>query len=537
MVGDEDELTPLVIPLPANAISDIDEVIEDQYEGVPKWRQPSIYWLIVPFCIYTAAFGAVVVPRLNVILSLICRDFFAGHPSGLSGGITSIIIGGDNNSNEICQDPRVHSLVSKFTMYMSLITGVCSAITAPKLGILSDQYGRKPLIALSSLGLLTSEVFTILAGKYPDTISVYTLLIGSFIDGICGSFLVAQAVSGSYAADCTPPDKRAVAFGYFQGCLFLGIAFGPALGGFLIKVTGNVLSIFYIALVAHVLFIAFILFVVPESLSRRRMRKARNKAKLAALAKEQDSEKQKFSFWAHFKGVFVPLKILYPTGPGSSPALRRNILLLSVIDTVIFGVGMGAMTVLLLYAEKTFSWGNLESSLYYSIVNSTRVSVLFAVVPALSWIMRKKLSNEDKVGGKHLKGADKLDIFIIRFAVFIESIGYVAYALATTGSQFTVAGVMTAFGGAGSPTIQSALTKHVAPTQTGQLLGAMALLHSIARVVSPLTFNLIYAYTVQTVPQTVFYCLASTFVFAAVACWGLRPHREFSFVYCSNGRL
>ena len=160
------------------------------------------------------------------------------------------------------------------------------------------------------------------------------------------------------------------------------------------------------------------MFVVPESLSRRRMRKARNKAKRAAAAKQQDPEKPKFSLWNHAKNVFRPLKVLYPTGPGSNPALRRNILLLSVIDTVIFGVGMGAMTVLLLYAEKTFGWGNLESSLYYSIVNSTRVSVLFVVVPALSWIMKRKLSNEDRVGGRHLKGADKLDILQVYSTYF-----------------------------------------------------------------------------------------------------------------------
>lgn len=140
------------------------------------------------------------------------------------------------------------------------------------------------------------------------------------------------------------------------------------------------------------------------------MRKARSKAKLAAMAREQDPEKPNYTLWSQIVGVFEPLKILYPTGPGSSPALRRNILLLSVIDTVIFGVGMGAMTVLLLYAERTFNWHNLESSLYYSIVNSTRVSVLFAVVPALSWIMRRQLSDQDKIGGRHLKGADKLDI-------------------------------------------------------------------------------------------------------------------------------
>jgi len=61
--------------------------------------------------------------------------------------------------------------------------------------------------------------------------------------------MVGMAVAHSYAADCTTAENRAVSFGYFQGSLFLGIAAGPVLGGMLIKATGNVLNIFYAALV------------------------------------------------------------------------------------------------------------------------------------------------------------------------------------------------------------------------------------------------------------------------------------------------
>jgi len=61
--------------------------------------------------------------------------------------------------------------------------------------------------------------------------------------------MVGMAVAHSYAADCTPAEKRAVSFGYFQGTLFLGIAVGPALGGMLIRATGSVLSVFYATLV------------------------------------------------------------------------------------------------------------------------------------------------------------------------------------------------------------------------------------------------------------------------------------------------
>lgn len=105
-------------------------------------------------------------------------------------------------------------------------------------------------MAFSSFGLLASEITTILAAKYPEVFSVNIILIGAVVDGLCGSFLLGMALSYSYGADCTTPARRAMVFGYFQGCLFLGIAVGPALGGLLIEASGDVLIVFYVALVS-----------------------------------------------------------------------------------------------------------------------------------------------------------------------------------------------------------------------------------------------------------------------------------------------
>lgn len=140
-------------------------------------------------------------------------------------------------------------MVSRFALYLSLVAGILSAVTAPILGAYSDRHGRRLMLVLSSLGLLASEITTILAAKYPHIFSVNFLLIGSIIDGVSGSFMVGMAVAHSYAADCTTVAERAVGFGYLQGALYLGIATGPALGGMLIKATGNVLDVFYAALV------------------------------------------------------------------------------------------------------------------------------------------------------------------------------------------------------------------------------------------------------------------------------------------------
>jgi hypothetical protein len=83
----------------------------------------------------------------------------------------------------------------------------------------------------------------------------------------------------------------------------------------------------------------------------------------------------------------------------------------------------------------------------------------------------------------------------------------------------------------GSPTLQAALTKHVPPDRTGQLLGAIGLLHALARVVAPVVFNTIYAKTVVTgMPQFVFFCLAGTWTAAFLLSWVIRPHGEFSWL-------
>lgn len=147
-----------------------------------------------------------------------------------------------------------------------------------------------------------------------------------------------------------------------------------------------------------------------------------------------------------------------------------------------------------------------KSSIYLSVVNVARVAMLFLVLPLVVTIFRRGHRPAD-----HRKGSDKLDILLIRFSIVIEMSGHLLYSVASTPAGFTAAGVCTALGAIGSPTLQSSLTKHVPDDKTGQLLGATALLHSLARVVAPTVFNLIYAYTVSTFPQAVFVCLGATF--------------------------
>jgi DHA1 family tetracycline resistance protein-like MFS transporter len=95
---------------------------------------------------------------------------------------------------------------------------------APLLGMLSDRYGRRPVLLLS---LLFTGVDYVIMALAPNMIWLY---IGRTLSGIGGaSFTAASA----YIADVSPPEKRSQNFGLIGAAFGIGFIIGPAMGGLL----------------------------------------------------------------------------------------------------------------------------------------------------------------------------------------------------------------------------------------------------------------------------------------------------------------
>ena len=473
--------------------------------------------MLGPFLLYTMAFGGIIVPKINLVNDLICREYYASRSLDQPTFAPDPVDPG--KKKDMCAEPGVQSSAALFLLAASVIPGILSAITSPKLGALSDLYGRLPILCISVSGALVGELITIVVAASPDVFSVYWIQVGYALDGLCGSFIAGMALAHSYASDCTPPEKRNAAFGYFHGCLFGGIALGPIISGKIVAATGNTLSIFYVTLACHFIFTLFLAFVVPESLSKKRQLAARERNSALQVATRAPWAWK--AIYAPFTTLFAPLKILYPTGPGSSAALRRNLVLLSAIDSIVFGVAMGSVTVVVLYIRAQFGWDVGQQSIFVSIVNSVRVTALIALLPLITWFFRRRRSASENES-KSRVGCDSVDLSIIRLAIFLDILGYVGYTLVKDGNLFIACGSVAALGGMASPTLQSSMTKHVPHDRTGQLLGASGLLHALSRVVAPAIFNGIYSGTVATFPQTVFVCLGAAFGVASLLSWGLR---------------
>lgn len=155
----------------------------------------------------------------------------------------------------------------------------------PVLGRLSDRYGRKPVLLISTIGDCIGFLLLGLAG------SIYILFLGRIISGLTGSNI---SVAQAYISDVTEESARAKGFGLIGAAFGLGFIVGPALGGIL-SIFGFAVPALTAALVSFLNLIAIYLYL-PESLSKKSracfekktgviqtIRKIRQSTKLSAL--------------------------------------------------------------------------------------------------------------------------------------------------------------------------------------------------------------------------------------------------------------
>src|SRR5438874_5909506 len=95
---------------------------------------------------------------------------------------------------------------------------------SPMLGVLSDRFGRRPVILLSNLGLGLDYIVMALVP------TIGWLFVGRVISGITAASITTGT---AYVADVVPPEKRAGAFGMIGAAFGVGFVLGPALGGLL----------------------------------------------------------------------------------------------------------------------------------------------------------------------------------------------------------------------------------------------------------------------------------------------------------------
>ena len=144
--------------------------------------------------------------------------------------------------------------VARHFGYLLAAYAATMLFASPVLGVLSDRYGRRPLLLFSLAGTAFDDLIMAIA----PTLSI--LYIGRTLAGITGANLT---VANAYMADTTSEENRAAAFGRMNACFGIGFIAGPILGG--LAGAYSLRAPFYLAAVLNCIGFLICSLALPES--------------------------------------------------------------------------------------------------------------------------------------------------------------------------------------------------------------------------------------------------------------------------------
>ncbi|HXC56472.1 MAG TPA: TCR/Tet family MFS transporter [Rhizomicrobium sp.] len=314
--------------------------------------------------------------------------------------------------------------------------GLMSFFAGPVLGLLSDRFGRRPVLLFSLTGLGLDFLFMAFAP------SIGWLFVGRLISGATsGVFSTANA----YVADVTPPGKRARAFGWMGAAFSVGFLAGPAIGGLLGDY--NLRLPFMAAAALTLVNALYGLFVVPESLSLAQRTTAFHWRRANPL------------------GALRLLRSHHELLPLASVGFLNQL------------ANMVWPSVFVLYAGYRFHWTPGFTGVAMAAISLAGVSVQSFVV------------------GPFVKRFGERGCLLIGAAMPIVGLAWAAYA--PNGWVYLVGVPFNAFWQLLTPGLQGLMTRRVGPTEQGQLQGANQSLAGIASVVGPVIYGLSFAWAVR----------------------------------------
>lgn len=424
------------------------------------------------------------------------------------------------DNSGVCSSPSVLSGVAFLSTYRDLVTGILAAVMSYYLGKLSDRIGRVKVMALNGHGMLAAELVLLLVVAFPQKIDYRWLFLSFVLDGLSGSSPLLMATTSSYVTDTTTDKDRMVAMGWIQSGMFLGMAAGPALGTALSRLSGDdkPAAIFLYALICRILGL-LCLFLLPESLpvgiSSKSADDSRPHKRQSPCASLATFVRSTLSLSA-LDALFSP-----HTSLSDLRLQRRNLVLLIAVTAIMMGTSMGVMDVMMLYPQAKFQWDMMTTGNFISIVNLCRMVSTMAILRLFMRLFSRgfrrglfKSSNEVETGtqnddGEAMQEIQHAHLPILRISLCSDILGYLGFGFAPSGAFFVVSGVLSSLSAMGLSASQATMSMLVAPEHVGKLMGIVGSVQALTRLISPPMINLVYGWTVSTLPQGVFFGIAA----------------------------
>ncbi len=312
---------------------------------------------------------------------------------------------------------------------LSTSFAVMQFLCGPGVGVLSDRFGRRPVLILSLVVMSADYLVMAVAG------SVWLLLAARVVGGITAA---TQSTAMAAIADMSPPDRKAQNFGLIGAAFGAGFVLGPLIGGLLGELGPRAPFYAAAALAAANAVLAWA--VLPETAP------ARGKAPSRSL-----------NPFGAFRGI------------GRLPGVGRLLLLFFLYQVAFFAYP----SVWAFFTEARFGWTPAMTGL-----SLASFGVSIALVQG--WLIRIVLPRWGEAR-------------TVLAGIAFNACAFLAMGTVTSGTLALFLTPLTALGAVVTPALQGMMSRATPGDRQGELQGVIAAAGAMAMIISPLLMTRVFA--------------------------------------------
>ncbi|KAI1318616.1 hypothetical protein EDD11_006117 [Mortierella claussenii] len=368
-------------------------------QALPWYKRPSVAWIMPFVFLLGIVTGVSQAPQEQLIVRIVCNDYFmnsdvpalysnsttlALSPSSVKG--TSVFRDHYYDDDDPCKIPAVQALAALVMGRIRSLKFVTGIFTVGFHTSLSDVYGRKALIFMTLIPSMMTQMLIVYMAQPSTNFGIKPLYVDALFLGLFGAGMLLDPAIFAY----------------------VGSIVGPILGGYLIKLTGDIATAMIISIVTLCLLTVYAI-VLPESLPKDIQTTPPQEYTFVPTAKAQDTS----ILLRIRKGVLAIVEPLLMFLPGRiDPSADVNILptrytlvFLVLTYLLVQMASNGISAILIPYTNLVFHWSALEDAVYYSLSGAASFVVYVGLFPGLQKLYKvyidKEISQEAAASEAH----------------------------------------------------------------------------------------------------------------------------------------
>ncbi|KAJ6111215.1 hypothetical protein N7486_003450 [Penicillium sp. IBT 16267x] len=448
--------------------------------------------LSVDFGVYLS-----VAPQTAIFEQIICRKYQEFRN-----------VGNTTHGEDPCKSEAVQGELALILGYKEGFDVLPTVLLSLAYGVLSDHWGRKPVVYLAIVGSLLGELWARLVCVWSNVLPLRLVWLSSVWRIIGGGDQTMSSVLLNIVADVFSEEERSTTLFRLMSCVLVAEVLATPVSAYLMTIN---LWIPYILGYVILLIGYTCVFFLPETLEDAKAKRANREPVDNSTGTTMPLGKQ---------SVFQALRHQMREFTESISFMWADSNILWMIFVVFVSmISRQSTGILLQYASKKFGWSIAQASLLISIRGISGIVSFLLVMPALTFLATRYHNLHGKLR----------DYWLSQGTGLLGIIGFTTVGLASSPGILITGLVLVSLSGGFSVSTRSLATSFVLPDHVGTLYSAMAISQSIGMFIAGPLFAYLFRLGMHLGNNWMglpFLQAGLCFVFATAALWRIRGGRS-----------